>query len=131
MRYVEKYDISIAPPQSFLKMGIVNPITNVRLEERAYVDTGFSGSLIITKNVYEKLKLGLIEVDEEYYAIHAGHFITKLKPVIAIVEIGEFYHARKRIFVHPYIDRILVGRDILNELHICLNGPKRILELRG
>jgi len=129
LKYVEKYDISITPSHPFLKVAISNPITNEELEEKAYIDTGFSGSLIITKSIFKKLNLNLIEIDETYYAIHAGCFITKLSPVIAVIRIKNFYHKKMKIFVHPYIDKILMGREILNEVYLCLNGPKQVLEI--
>lgn len=128
MKLFEHYDTSSTPPTPVLTITIVNPVNNVQTKIRAYIDTGFSETLLLPEEYYEKLYLMLTEVDEDYYAIHGGIFPAQLKTVIVYIELNGFKKLIKA-YIHPYLKKPLLGRSILNKFYLYLKGPEKTMEI--
>ncbi len=78
MKLFERYDDSLRPPAPVVTVVVTNPVNDLRAEVKAYVDTGFSETLLLPEEYYDKLSLMLTEFDEDSYAVHGGFFPARL-----------------------------------------------------
>ncbi len=125
----ETYDATRRPPAPIVRAELENPVTGRKLSVIPYLDTGFDGTLLLTSDLWEELELGLVEVDEEVYALHGGYLPVRLTPALARVMICGVWHGLVKVYLHPLAKRTLLGRGIANELYAYLAGPERRLLL--
>jgi len=128
LKLFERYDDSLRPPAPVVTVVVANPVNDLRAEVKAYVDTGFSETLLLPEEYYDKLSLMLTEFDEDCYAVHGGFFPARLKIVIVFIELNGFRKLIKA-YVHPYLRKALLGRGVLNMFYLYLKGPEKVLEL--
>lgn len=120
----EQYDTGRKPPAPRVRVTLVNPVSGDRVEIEAYVDTGFDGSLLLTAPLWDRLRLGLVELREDVYAIHAGSLPVRLQVALASVSVCGLFTLLTRVYVHPLLKWPLLGREILNRLFVELRGPE-------
>ena len=125
----ETYDAARRPPAPKVRAELENPVTGRKLSAILYFDTGFDGTLLLTSDLWEELELGLVEVDEEVYALHGGYLPVRLIPALARVSICGVWHRLVKAYLHPLARRALLGREIANELYAYLAGPEKRLSL--
>jgi clan AA aspartic protease len=108
-----------------IEASVLNPLRGQRFPEKGRavfkVDTGFSGPMMVTNDIFELLRLSDIEVPEDMrpsYMTLAGALTMRSAP--AVLDI-----AGKRIetdilttFVGP--SRMLVGYQVLRQLNLAL-----------
>ncbi len=129
MKLREAYNTSLHPAFPRIRAKLINPVSREFIETDLYIDTGFEGTIILTNNVRENLKLNLAILDEDVYAFHAGYFPLRIIPVIVILEIDKVYKRMIKAYIHPFSKRNLVGREVINNLNMCLRGPEKMLEI--
>lgn len=101
---------------------------NMRLEEYPsviplIVDTGFDGSILVTSELYEFFQIG--ELPRKYWRTYrsiVGPITMRVARALAKIEPG--------ISVETYVEtplagqgKLLIGRGLLNNLTIVLDGP--------
>lgn len=101
---------------------------NMRLEEYPsiiplIVDTGFDGSILVTGELYEFFQIG--ELPRKYWRTYrsiVGPITMRVAKVLASIE--------PSISVETYVEtplagrgKLLMGRELLNNLTIVLDGP--------
>ncbi|QOJ78992.1 hypothetical protein IG193_00560 [Infirmifilum lucidum] len=120
----EQYDTWRRPPAPRVRVTLVNPVSGDKVEVMAYVDTGFDGSLLLTAPLWERLRLGLIEMREDVYAVHAGSLPVRLQVALASMSVCGLFTLLTRVYMHPLLKWPLLGREILNRLLVELRGPE-------
>jgi predicted aspartyl protease len=112
-----------------IEASIVNPLHDLRFPEEGKLlvklDTGFSGPVLVTADVFEFLRLSEIEVPEDMrpsYGTMAGVVIMRSAPGILEVDGKQI----ETDILTPLVGlgRILVGFQVLKELDIALMGRK-------
>lgn len=103
---------------------------NARLEEYPSVlpltiDTGFEGSILVTSDVYEFFKIG--ELPKKYWRVYGsliGSITMRLAKAIIRIEPG--------VEIETYVEtpllgvgKLLIGRELLNNLIVVLDGPRK------
>jgi len=125
----ENYDAARRPPAPRVEARLENPVTGRRLTVPLYLDTGFDGTILLTEDLWERLKLRLVELDEEVYALHGGYLPVRLTPALARVEVCGVWSGLLRVYLHPLSRRALLGRGLMNRFYIHLMGPERRLTI--
>jgi predicted aspartyl protease len=108
---------------------VYDPEMKTKLAIRATVDTGFSGTVLITPEQYIGLGLQSFEEPERSYA---GRGATgAIVPIVAsrgMIRLGsqtlECAVYSSRILFKP-----LVGRELLNRWEVLLSGPQKRLQI--
>lgn len=125
--YQVKYSSNFTPPAPIIELKLENPVTAGKIDIEALLDTGFSGTIIIPIFIYEKIGLSIVESLEPAYAVTSMGFYSKLKKAKAYVEIPGVYRKLTYIYSSHIVKYPLLGRSILNDLDIRLNGPKQLV----
>ena len=120
----ESYDAARRPPAPRVTVELENPVTGRRLKAIFYLDTGFDGTLLLTSELWERLELGLVELDEDVYALHGGYLPVRLTPALARVSICGVWRGLVKVYLHPLACRSLLGREVINDLYAYLAGPE-------
>ncbi|RLI12512.1 hypothetical protein DRO33_02565 [Candidatus Bathyarchaeota archaeon] len=120
----ESYDEARRPPAPKVAAELENPVTGRGLKTALYLDTGFDGTILLTSDLWEKLELGLAELDEDVYALHGGYLPVRLTPALARVSICGAWRGLVKVYLHPLARRALLGRGIVNRLYAYLAGPE-------
>ena len=117
------------PPIPVLDIKIFSPFSGDFIEVTAFIDTGFDGGILIPFNLFEKLQLNLVEEPYPAQGVFPTGLTTSLHEALVKVET-----CNMRFTVHaystPFINKKLVGRELLNKLILTLNGPKKELEIK-
>ncbi|RLE62313.1 MAG: hypothetical protein DRJ47_10870 [Thermoprotei archaeon] len=117
------------PPIPVLEIKIYSPIKNGYAKIVAYVDTGFDGGILIPFSLYENLGLTLVEEPHLSHGVFPSGSIIKLHTAVTEIEMAGF-KMNTHVYSSPFIHRKLVGREVLNNLILLLNGPQRELEIK-
>jgi clan AA aspartic protease len=112
-----------------VEASIVNPLRDLRFPETGKVmikvDTGFSGPVLVTGDVFEFLRLPDIEVPEDLrpsYRTFAGALTMRSAP--AIIEINGS-QLETDIFTPMLVPgKMLIGCQVLRDLNLALLGKK-------
>ena len=116
------YDRSRSPPAPAVRVKLENPVTGRSAEELFYIDTGFDGTLLVTEDVWSRLELDYVAVDEDVYALHGGFLPVRLSTALARVYLCGETLGLVRVRAHPLLRRLLLGRGILNRFHAHLDA---------
>jgi predicted aspartyl protease len=112
-----------------IEASLLNPLQDLRFPESGKilmkVDTGFTGPVLVTTDVFEFLRLSDIEVPDEIrptYRTLAGAFTMRSAP--AMLEVNG-----KRLetdILAPLLgpSKLLIGCRIIRELNLALLGKK-------
>lgn len=122
-----RYADQLQPPAPLVTVSVGCPATGKRIEGLpALVDpaadrTVFPGPIIET--------LGLVEDGRLLFQGFAGEVI-ELPVFLASIQIHDFTPVLIRSALGEREPFILLGRDVLNNYRILLDGPQRVLEIR-
>jgi len=122
------YSRERTPPIPVLKARIFSPLKNEYAELTLHVDTGFDGGVLIPFDLYEELKLTLVEEPYPARGVFPSGLAIELYVAVTDVEINGL-RLTAHVYSSPLILKKLAGREILNKLILTLNGPKEELEL--
>ncbi len=108
---------------------IHNPLHNLTFPEGGRVlfkvDTGFNGPIIVTRDIFESLRLPEVEVPDDRrpnYATLGGGMTMRSAPAILEVDGKQF---ETDIFTPLMgLSRLLIGFQILKQLNVALLGKK-------
>ncbi len=117
------------PPIPVLEIKIYSPVKNGYAEITAYVDTGFDGGILIPFDLYENLGFVLVEEPRPSRGVFPSGSTIKLHTAVTEIETAGF-KMDAHIYSSPFIHRKLVGREVLNNLILLLNGPQTELEIK-
>ncbi|MEM7131871.1 MAG: retropepsin-like aspartic protease [Chloroflexota bacterium] len=124
--YSYDYDLSYDPAAPQLSILLRAPGTNNEgIQLNAMVDTG-ADATIVPKDILEEL--GLEQSDSLYIRGVTGHR-TQVAVYDVTIEIGPFTFSAVPVVATPLGSEPLIGRDILNNFSITLNGPAQVVEL--
>lgn len=106
-----------------------DPLMRNNLSLKAKVDTGFSGSLLITAEQY--MELGLQAFEETQKSIAGRGATGVVVPLAASKGVLQLGSVRVNCFVYstPLLLKPLLGREVLNRWRAVLDGPKKELEI--
>jgi predicted aspartyl protease len=123
---MEKYDTSEKPPAPYVEVEVTNPQTGESVKERGKIDTG-SFKTVIPESWIDKLHL--IPASEEETRGYKEE-IKKQKHYTYFVNIS----IKNRVFEYAEVlavkrDSPLIGRDILNQVKLILDGKNLSFEV--
>ncbi|QOJ79189.1 hypothetical protein IG193_01635 [Infirmifilum lucidum] len=116
------------PPVPCIRLKVYTPSERYLAEIDANVDTGFSGSLLISPDLYIKLGLALYEEPEVVRGSVAGGYFIDLRVSNGIVELNGLRTACK-IYTALLAKKNLVGRALLNRFRLVLDGKSGVVEV--
>lgn len=112
-----------------VEASLLNPLHELRFPEAGTmimkVDTGFSGPVLVTGDVFEFLRLPDIEVPDDirpFYRSLAGSFTMRSAPAIIEVNRKQFEADIFTPLLGP--GKLLIGCQVLRELSLALLGKK-------
>lgn len=112
-----------------IEASILNPLHNLRFPEMGKVllkvDTGFSGPVVVTGDVFEFLRLPDIEVPEDIqpaYRTLAG--ALTMRSAMGILEAGGKQLETDILTPLQGLGKLLIGCQVLKELELALLGKK-------
>jgi len=125
---MEKYDSIENPPAPYITVRISNPVTGDVKEEKGLIDTG-SFKTAIPETWVDKLNLvpadeqetrGYKEEKEKRKQIHHTYFVD-------VTIKGHSFPYTEVLAVNR--KKVLIGRDILNQLKLVLDGKNLTFEI--
>lgn len=119
------YETSERPPAPYLDLRVRPSVQRRRfLPQRAKLDSGASMTVIPNSLV---VRWGLIP--HSAVAVRGYNRRLSIRPAYVVdLEIGKKRFAQIKVTVSPR-DNVLLGRDVLNQLKITLDGPSRMTEI--
>ncbi len=115
------------PPAPFVHVSIRRPLEGSdEVTVPAQIDTGADLSVIPGRLVEE---LHLVPLDSVSALGFGGHLLS-LSTYLVELQIRETAPVTVKVIASPDEPYVLLGRDILNQFSILLDGPKLVLELR-
>ncbi len=118
------YDRSLRPPAPSVALRVASPLRSDGVMLRALLDTGADCTLIPLR-VAQRLRLprvGRIRItgvtgDEKSASLHAARLqVAGVTSLTRIAALG---------------DETIIGRDLLNQWRVALDGPKGVTTLRA
>ncbi len=123
---MKTYDTSYDPPAAVLDITIVNPFLkgHPRIGGRAVIDSGAFKSVIPQTLASQ---IGLLPVTEITTKGYDGREQKKPASIVNIVLDGHVFEYVEVLLINR--NTALIGRDILNQLKLTLDGPKLEFEI--
>jgi predicted aspartyl protease len=121
-----RYNHQVTPPAPFVYVTLRSPDTaQVSGELPAQLDTGASRTVIPWAALED---LGLIELDQ-ISNIGVGGHVTTMPTFLVQLEIRQLRALTLEIVAIKEEPYVLLGRDVLNNYRIVLDGPQLRLEI--
>jgi len=119
------YSSEEAPPAPFMDAEIRNPILGISERMRAKLDTG-AAMVTIPSELVERLRL--LPAGERTFRGYNGQ-ATVRKTYFVNIDLNGYKFEMAKVTSAPR-DNILIGRNILNQLEIHLDGKNSAFEVR-
>lgn len=120
------YSRQVSPPAPFVHLSLFCTHTGRELRQQpAQIDTGADRTVIPEKLVEE---LGLVPLDEVPVSGFDGQILL-LQTFWLQVQIHEFPPTQIEAIAHASQPFPLLGRDLLNQFRLILDGPQLFLEI--
>lgn len=119
------YEVSEQPPAPYLDLKIRPSLQAMSfLSQRAKLDSG-AGMTVIPSSLVDRWKL----VPHSTVTVRAydGHVSTRPTYLVDLA-IGKRQFTQVKVTLSPRTN-VLLGRDVLNQLRITLDGPHQITEI--
>lgn len=121
-----RYNPSVEPPAPFVYVTIANPVTGVRLEQvPAQVDSAADRTVVPAAVVAE---LGLRSMGDMKIG-GLGGTIHTLFIYGVILGIHQYPPRPVRVVANDEEPWVLLGRDVINNHRIVLDGPRQSLQV--
>lgn len=131
MRVTTKYSEVEPSPAPVLEVTLHDPLMQQSLKLTAKIDTGFSGSLLVTLEQYLKLGLHLYEEPEKGISARlATGVAVPLRASKGILPLGS-ERIDCAVYTTPLLLKPLLGRELLNRWKTMLDGPKRVVRIEA
>jgi hypothetical protein len=124
--YTFNYDITYYPPIPSVELTIGPALGETVMELKALVDSGADATLV---PVYYLRQLGARRSRKAWMRGTTGERVLIDLYTIAI-RIGSYQQGLLEVVGASADDEVIVGRDVLNQLIVTLNGPAFAVELR-
>jgi hypothetical protein len=123
------YNRQVAPPAPFLYVTISSPhdLSVAVSDVPAQLDTGADFS-VVPSSLVERLRL--VQLDETPVAGYGGHVTVEPTYLIGIA-VQPYAPVIVRVVASREEPFVLLGRDVLNQFEIVLDGPRLVLEIRS
>jgi len=122
-----KYNRQLSPPAPYVHVSLARP-DNADLLVRdvpAQLDTA-AYMTVVPMTVVEQLQLE--QLDQEAVAGFGGHI--SMAPVYLVsLAVNDFAAVLVRVLADRHEPYVLLGRDVLNQHRVLLDGPSLILEI--
>jgi hypothetical protein len=124
MRY--RYNLQVAPPAPFIHVTVACPETGKQMSDLpAQIDTAADRTVLPGRCVDE---LGLLPLDELPIGGFGGQVL--LLPSYRVqVSLRQLPALTIEAIAHPEEPFVLLGRDVLNQYRLLLDGPNLVLEI--
>jgi len=122
-----RYDATYDPPIPVCNVTLIAPATNQRAELTAIVDTGADGTIIPIQHLQR------IEARRAYEASMRSQWGERRSVFLYVVDlkIGELTLPGVYVVGDELGDETVLGRNVLNELRLLLDGPEELMTLLG
>jgi clan AA aspartic protease len=125
VRLSARYSEAEVTPAPVLEVTLHDPLMQQSLKLTARVDTGFSGSLLITLEQYLKLGLHMYEEPEKAVSARlATGVAVPLRASKGVLPLGS-ERIDCPVYTTPMLILPLLGRELLNRWRTTLDGPKK------
>ena len=122
------YSKSETPPMPYVLVRVYTPTKSRSIEVEAKIDTGFSGTLLLSIEDYLRLGLQLYERLEKALGVIAGGYHIELRVSRGIVELNGVL-IPCNIYTTLFAKKSLLGRGILNRFRAHLDGLSKSVVL--
>jgi len=122
------YSSGERPPAPVVRLNVYTPSGKRGAAIEARVDTGFSGTLLLSIEEYLRLGLQLYERAERVAGLVAGGYRVELRVSRCIVELGGLREVCE-VYTTVFARRNLVGRELLNRFRVLLDAPRGVVRL--
>ena len=131
MRISTNYNVADVSPAPVLEVTLQDPLMQRSLKFTAKIDTGFSGSLLITLEQYLSLGLHLYEEPEKAVSARlATGAAVPLRASKGILPLGS-ERIDCAVYTTPLLLSPLLGRELLNRWKTLLDGPKKVVQIES
>jgi predicted aspartyl protease len=121
-----QYVTNRTPPAPFVHVRVQNPATGALAEGiAAQLDTA-ADRTVISKQLAEQLHLTSVR---DILIAGLGGEVHTLEEYVIQIQIHEFGPLLVSVVAHPTEPYLLLGRDVLNQFRIVLDGPRLIMEI--
>ena len=125
---MQNYDLDYHPAMPIIEIGLSKPEDmQPSLFLTAIIDTGADATIIPLRVLK---KMAAISVDDTYLKGITGSR-RRVKLYAVSVYIGEHRVYVSRVIADAKNDEIIIGRDVLNQLEVTLNGFAEVTEIRS
>lgn len=120
------YDTGYQPPAPSIEIQLAVADTSHTVGPVAFVDSGADATIVPA----QYLRSLPIQVDNRKYLRSAWGERRIVEIYYLDVVVGTVRLPAIEIVADQLSDEVIVGRNILNKLHVVLNGPAQTLELK-
>jgi len=122
-----EYSYEEKPPVPIVPIRVYSPTKQRYIDIKAKIDTGFSGSLLLSLDNYLKLKLHLYE-KSKVYGVFAGGYGIELRRSRGFIELNNTLILCD-VYTSILAKRNILGRAILNRFKLILWLKNNIVEI--
>ncbi|MBI2183445.1 MAG: hypothetical protein HYU39_00645 [Thaumarchaeota archaeon] len=129
MKLHSRYSEDETPPVPVAEATLYDPLMENSVKISVKVDSGFSGSLLITLDQYTKLGLELYEEPSKATSgrLPTGTFVP-LRASNGVLQLGPM-RLESLVYSTPLLLNPLLGRELMNKWRVLLDGPAKTLEI--
>ncbi len=110
-------------PYPIIKCTLVNLIGEEIRDIELPIDTGFSGSILVPRTIFEHFKIAELPPDcRRIYSTLAGEIVMRVARGYVVIN-----DVKLEVFIETPLfgyGKLLMGREVLNKLSVVLDGPK-------
>ncbi len=120
-----QYVTDFAPPAPFVNLKLQGPNAGPKSESPAQLDSAADRTVIPGRLVAELQLTSVRQIMVE----GLGGDVHTLDAFVVWIQIHDLQPIAAEVVAHDDETFVLLGRDVLNQLRIVLDGPKQILEI--
>jgi hypothetical protein len=121
-----QYVTDVSPPAPFVQVVLRNPTADSALSTTpAQIDSA-ADRTVIPGRMVDELQLASVR---QIMVEGLGGNVHSLDAFIVLVQIHDLPALAVEVVAHVDESFILLGRDVLNQFRIVLDGPKQVLEI--
>lgn len=121
-----QYVTDFAPPAPFVQVTVQSPgVDGASRVVPAQIDSAADRS-VIPGNLIDDLGLAGVR---EILIEGLGGQVHRMQTFVVLLQIRDFPPVAVEVVAHASERFVLLGRDVLNQFRVVLDGPKKVLEI--
>lgn len=123
--YIQSYDSNFYPAMPVLTIQVQREIDETPIDLTALIDSGADNTMLPV-SILERLDA---PKSDSVWMVGVGGQRTRVSLYLVFIRFGEFQPIYTRVIGVQSRDEVIIGRDIINQFAVLLNGPAHTVEI--